>query len=173
MVKHNRLITTIVIIISLNSIYAQSQQEGKHYWIYTPSSEMKDYQITGMENDQLLLNNGSWDVKVSLDEVEMILDPPGPSTLGRFLGGAVGGYAGMCVGLCVSIIIFPQAIGVGGSDEELAAGRILIFSGIIGGAYYGRKLGRNILKGQPEVLADMSMWTLDEKKEWIQTNLIN
>jgi len=28
------------------------------------------------------------------------------------------------------------------------------------------------LKGQPEILADMTMWTLDEKKEWIQTNLI-
>jgi len=133
---------------------------------------MKDYAIVSLENDQLLMNNGSWDVKVSLDEIEMILMPPGPSALGRILGGAAGGYAGMCVGLCASIIIFPQAIGVGGSDGELVAGRILIFSGIIGGVYYGRKLGGNILKGQPEVLADMSMWTLDEKKEWIQTNLI-
>jgi len=163
----------IFIFLLVGSLPAQGVSNQESYWIYTYSSEMKDVAIVGLENDQLLMNNGSWDVKVSLDEVEMILDPPGPSTLGRFLGGAVGGYAGMCVGLCVSIIIFPQAIGVGGSDEELAAGRILIFSGIIGGAYYGRKLGRNILKGQPEVLADMSMWTLDEKKEWIQTNLIN
>jgi len=162
----------IFIFLLVGSLPAQGVSNQESYWIYTYSSEMKDVAIVGLENDQLLMNNGSWDVKVSLDEVEMILDPPGPSTLGRFLGGAVGGYAGMCVGLCVSIIIFPQAIGVGGSDEELAAGRILIFSGIIGGAYYGRKLGRNILKGQPEVLADMSMWTLDEKKEWIQTNLI-
>ena len=163
----------IITFLLVGLLPAQGELKQESYWIYTYSSEMKDYQINGIENDQLVLNNGKWDVKVSLDEVEMILMPPGPSTLGRFLGGAVGGYAGMCVGLCASIIIFPRAIGVGGSDGELTAGRILIISGLVGGAYYGRKLGGNLLKGQPEVLADMSMWTLDEKKEWIQTNLIN
>jgi hypothetical protein len=79
----------------------------------------------------------------------------------------------VCVWVYVRVYYFSSSIGVGGSDGELTAGRILIISGIVGGAYYGRKLGGNLLKGQPEVLADMAMWTLDEKKEWIQTNLIN
>ena len=49
---------------------------------------------------------------------------------------------------------------------------IFMAAGAAAGVYYGRKFGGNFLKGQPEVLANMSMWTLDEKREWILTNLI-
>jgi len=144
---------------------------AQSYWIYTYSSEMKDVAIVGLENDQLLINNGSWDVKVSLDEIEMILIPPGPSVLGRFLGGAIGGYCGMAGGCVLGILIFPRSIGA--SEEGINGLRAMFLVGLIAGNYYGKKIGGNYLKGQPEVLADMSMWTLEEKKEWIQTNLIN
>ena len=46
-------------------------------------------------------------------------------------------------------------------------------AGAAAGVYYGRKFGGNFLKGQPKVLANMAMWTLNEKKEWIQNSLIN
>ena len=49
---------------------------------------------------------------------------------------------------------------------------IFMAAGAATGVYYGRKFGGNFLKGQPEVLANMTMWTLDEKREWILTNLI-
>ena len=49
---------------------------------------------------------------------------------------------------------------------------IFMAAGAAAGLYYGRKFGENFLKGQPEVLANMAMWTLDEKREWILTNLI-
>jgi hypothetical protein len=59
----------------------------------------------------------------------------------------------------------------GGSDSEQGVSAVVIAS-LLAGAYYGKIFGGNFLKGQPEILADMTMWTLDEKKEWIQTNLI-
>ena len=127
---------------------------------------MKDYQIDGIEEDQLVLNNSSWDVKVSLDEVEMILKPPpGPSPFGQILGGAIGGYGGICVGFIVGSIAF------GGLKNEEGVGAVIIVS-LFGGAYYGSKVGGNFLKRDPEIIVDMTMWTVDEKKEFIQTNLI-
>ena len=57
------------------------------------------------------------------------------------------------------------------ADSEQGVSAVVIAS-LLAGAYYGKKFGGNFLKGQPEILADMTMWTLDEKKEWIQTNLI-
>jgi len=154
----------------LNSIYAQSQQEGKHYWIYTPSSEMKDYQITGMENDQLLLNNGSWDVKIPIAEIEHFSLPPRPSGRGQFLGRILGECGGMCVGFLAGVIVFPKSLGV--REEGINGLRAFIIAGALGGSYYGRKMGGNYLKGDSEVLVDMALWTVDEKKEWIQNNLI-
>ena len=50
---------------------------------------------------------------------------------------------------------------------------IFMAAGAATGVYYGRKFGENFLKGQPKVLANMAMWTLNEKKEWIQNSLIN
>lgn len=166
MVKYIRLISVIAIIISLSSIYAQSEPERDSYWIYTTSSEMKNYQIVGFENDQLTLNNGSWDVSVSLDEVEMILDSPGPSPLGQIAGGAIGGYGGICIGFIAGSIIFG-----GGSEGEEGVLAVGIAS-VLAGAYYGSKAGGNFLKGQPEIIVDMTMWTVEEKKEYIQTNFI-
>mgnify|MGYP006865004748 CR=1 FL=1 len=152
----------------MSSLYAQSEPEGKSYWIYTTSSEMKDYQVVGLENDQLMLNNGNWDVQVALDEIEMILMPPGPSVLGQILGGFFCGYGGAIGGCLTGVMMFPGSFN---NDEGTLPG-LFMLAGAAAGIYYGRKLGGGFLKGQPEVLADMSMWTLDEKKEWIQTNLI-
>lgn len=157
-------------IISLSSLYAQSEPEGKSYWFYTTSNEMKDFQINGIENDQLVLNNGSWDVKVSLNEVEIILKPPSPSGRGQFLGRNLGTCGGMCVGFLAGVIVFPKSLGV--REEGINGLRAFIIAGALGGSYYGRKMGANYLKGEPEILVDMTMWTLDEKKEYIQTNLL-
>jgi hypothetical protein len=164
----------IITFLLVGLLPAQGELKQESYWIYTYSSEMKDYQINDIENDQLVLNNGKWDVKVSLDEVEMILSPPKPGLLGQILGGGLGGYCGGVVGFIPGFCIWIIAggtTGPGGPD-----GSIILATGLVGagaGIYYGSKFGGNLLKGQPEVLADMAMWTLDEKKEWIQNNLIN
>jgi hypothetical protein len=158
----------IFIFLLVGSLPAQGVSNQESYWIYTYSSEMKDVAIVGLENDQLLINNGSWDVKVSLDEIEMILMPPGPSVLGQILGGFFCGYGGLIGGCLTGVMMFPGSFN---NDEGTLPG-LFMLAGAAAGIYYGRKLGGGFLKGQPEVLADMSMWTLDEKKEWIQTNLI-
>ena len=170
MVNNSRLIKVVVLIISLSSINAQSNAVNNSYWIYTASSEMKDIRIIGIEKDQLVLNNGSWDVKVPLADIESIALSPGPSSRGQFLGKNLGACGGMCVGFLAGVIVFPQSLGISG--RGINGLRAFIIAGALGGGYFGRKMGGNYLKADPEVLADMAMWTLDEKKEWIQTNLI-
>ncbi len=160
----------IFIFLLVGSLPAQGVSNQESYWIYTYSSEMKDVAIVGLENDQLLINNGSWDVKVSLDEIEMILMPPGPSVLGQILGGFFCGYGGALGGCLIGVMMVPGSFSNNNDGPPLFG--LFMLAGAAAGAYYGRKLGGGFLKGQPEVLADMSMWTLDEKKEWIQTNLI-
>jgi len=156
----------IITFLLVGSLPAQGEFKQETYWIYTYSDELKDYQINAIEGDNLVINNGDWDVNVPLDEVEMILKPPGPSPFGQIVGGAIGGYGGICVGFIAGVIIFG-----GGSDSEQGVSAVVIAS-LLAGAYYGKIFGGNFFKGQPEILADMTMWTLDEKKEWIQTNLI-
>ena len=169
MVNNSRLIKIIVLIISLSSINAQSNAVNNSYWIYTASSEMKDIRIIDIEKDQLVLNNGSWDVKVPLADIESIALSPGPSSRGQFLGKNVGACGGLLVGLIAGVIVFPRS---DVNDEEISGLKVFIIAGALGGSYYGQKVGANYLKGEPEMLVDMTMWTVDEKKEYIQTNLI-
>ena len=161
---------SFILAVSLLSLNLLVGQEKQIYWIYTYTSELKDYHITGIETDQLLLNNGNWDAKISLEEIQLISTPPGASTLGQIIGGTIGGYGGMCVGFLAGVIIFPQSLGV--REEGINGLRAIIISGIFGGVYYGKRIGGNLLKGKPEILADMTMWTVEEKREWIQYNLI-
>ena len=158
----------IITLLLAGSLPAQGEFKQETYWIYTYSNELKDYQINAIEGDNLVINNGDWDVNVPLDEVEMILKPPGPSPLGQILGGAIGGYGGICVGFIAGSIIFGNLLG-GGSVRGV---RAVIIASVIAGAYYGSKLGGGILKGEPEIIADLGFMTLAEKKEYIQTNLI-
>jgi len=169
MVNNSRLIKIIVLIISLSSINAQSNAVNNSYWIYTASSEMKDYQINAIEGDNLVINNGDWDVKISLTEIELIALPPGPSGLGQFLGKNVGACGGLLIGLMAGVIVFPRS---DVNDEEISGLKVFIIAGALGGGYFGRKMGGNYLKADPEILVDMTMWTVEEKKEYIQTNLI-
>jgi len=170
MVKNNRLINVIIFIVSLSSINAQSIGVNNSYWIYTYTSEMKDYQITAIEEDELVMNNGSWNMKVPIAEIERISLPPGPSGLGQFLGKNVGACGGMCVGFLAGVVVFPRSLGV--SNKGINGLRAFIIAGALGGGYFGRKMGGNYLKADPEILVDMTMWTVVEKKEYIQTNLI-
>ena len=156
----------IITLLLAGSLPAQGEFKQETYWIYTYSNELKDYQINAIEGDNLVINNGDWDVNVPLDEVEMILKPPGPSPLGQILGGAIGGYGGFCVGFIAGVIIFG-----GGSNSEQGVLAVGITS-LLAGAYYGSKVGGGILKGEPEIIADLGFMTLAEKKEYIQTNLI-
>ena len=156
----------IITLLLAGSLPAQGEFKQETYWIYTYSKELKDYQINAIEGDNLVINNGDWDVNVPLDEVEMILKPPGPSPLGQILGGAIGGYGGICVGFIAGVIIFG-----GGSNSEEGVSAVVIAS-LLAGAYYGSKVGGGILKGEPEIIADLGFMTLAEKKEYIQTNLI-
>ena len=169
MVNNSRLIKIIVLIISLSSINAQSNAVNNSYWIYTASSEMKDYQINAIEGDNLVINNGDWDVKISLTEIELIALPPGPSGLGQFLGKNVGACGGLLVGFIAGVIVFPRS---DVNDEEISGLKVFIIAGALGGGYFGRKMGGNYLKADPEILVDMIMWTVVEKKEYIKTNLI-
>ena len=169
MVNNSRLIKIIVLIISLSSINAQSNSENNSYWIYTESSEKKDIRIISIEKDQLVLNNGSWDVKVPLADIESIALSPGPSSRGQFLGKNVGACGGLLVGFIAGVIVFPRS---DVNDEEISGLKVFIIAGALGGGYFGRKMGGNYLKADPEILVDMTMWTVVEKKEYIQTNLI-
>ena len=170
MVNNSRLIKIIVLIISLSSINAQSNAVNNSYWIYTASSEMKDIRIIDIEKDQLVLNNGSWDVKVPLADIESIALSPGPSSRGQFLGKNVGACGGLLVGFIAGVIVFPKSLGV--REEGMNGLQAFIIAGALGGGYFGRKMGGNYLKADPEILVDMNMWTVVEKKEYIQTNLI-
>ena len=162
----------IITFLLVGLLPAQGELKLESYWIYTYSSEMKDYQINGIENDQLVLNNGSWDVKIPIAEIEIIALPPKPGLLGQILGGGCGAYGGGLLGMTIGCLIFPSAVvGVAGGGGEGVV-QALFFVGALAGAYYGSKLGGGILKGNPEILVDMTMWTVDEKKDWIQTNLI-
>ena len=169
MVNNSRLIKIIVLIISLSSINAQSNAVNNSYWIYTASSEMKDIRIIDIEKDQLVLNNGSWDVKVPLADIESIALSPGPSSRGQFLGKNVGACGGLLVGFIAGVIVFPRS---DVNDEEISGLKVFIIAGALGGGYFGRKMGGNYLKADPEILVDMIMWTVVEKKKYIQTNLI-
>ena len=160
----------IITFLLVGLLPAQGELKQESYWIYTYSSEIKDYQINAIEENELVINNGSWDVKLPITDIERIALSPGPSGLGQFLGKNLGACGGMCVGFLAGVIVFPQSLGV--REEGINGLRAFIIAGALGGSYYGRKKGGNYLKGQPEVLADMAMWTLDEKKEWIQNNLI-
>ena len=161
----------IITLLLAGSLPAQGEFKQETYWIYTYSNELKDYQINAIEGDNLVINNGDWDVNVPLDEVEMILKPPGPSPLGQILGGAIGGYGGLCVGFIAGSIIFGTLLG-GGSEEAEEGVLAVGITSLLAGAYYGSKVGGGILKGEPEIIADLGFMTLAEKKEYIQTNLI-
>jgi len=109
-------------------------------------------------------------VKVPLEELELILRPPKPGLLGQMLGGGLFGYCGCAVGMVLGLV----ARGIAGghdSTEGIIMGTGL--AGALAGAYYGSRFGGNLLKGQPEPMVDMNMWTVDEKKEWFQNNLIS
>ena len=161
----------IITFLLVGLLPAQGELKQESYWIYTYSSEIKDYQINAIEENELVINNGSWDVKLPITDIERIALSPGPSGLGQFLGKNLGACGGMCVGFLAGVIVFPQSLGV--REEGINGLRAFIIAGALGGSYYGRKMEGNYLKADPKVLADMSMWTVDEKKEWIQTNLIN
>ena len=163
MVNNSRLIKIIVLIISLSSINAQSNAVNNSYWIYTASSEMKDYQINAIEGDNLVINNGDWDVKIPIEEIELIALPPKPGLLGQILGGFICGYGGICVGFIAGSIIFGNLLGGGSEGGVLAVG----ITSLLAGAYYGSKVGGGILKGEPEIIADLGFLTLVEKKEYI------
>ena len=166
----NKSFILIAAVLSLNQLIGQTEQEQQIYWIYTYYNEFKDYQINGIEGDELIINNGNWDVKIPLDELELILRPPKPGLLGKVLGGGLGGYCCGAVGIFLGLVAWVIA---GGQDstEGIIMGTGL--AGALAGAYYGSRFGGNLLKGQPELMVDMNMWTVDEKKEWFQNSLIS
>lgn len=171
----NKIVILGFTCLSFSLLPAQTELGQETYWIYTSSNEMKDYQINSIEGDNLVINNGDWDVKISITEIELIALPPKPGFLGQVLGGGIGGYCGGIVGMIPGFIIWivrgGSTGGSGGPD-----GSIIFVTGLVGagaGVFYGSKFGGNLLKGPPETLADMAMWNLDEKKEWIQNSLIN
>ena len=161
----------IITLLLAGSLPAQGEFKQETYWIYTYSNELKDYQINAIEGDNLVINNGDWDVKIPIEEIELIALPPKPGLLGQILGGFICGYGGLCVGFIAGSIIFGTLLGGGGSEETRGVLAVSIAS-VIAGAYYGSKLGGGILKGEPEIIADLGFMTLAEKKEYIQTNLI-
>ena len=125
-----RALVFIFAILSFSQVAAQVEEKGTTYWIYTYSSELQDYQINGVENGELVINNGNWDVKIPLDELELIALPPKPGTLGQLVGGGLGGYCGGVVGLVLGFITW----GVTGAHEN---GGFIVVGGALGGAIAG------------------------------------
>jgi len=76
----------------------------------------------------------------------------------------------MIVGFVAGVIVFPRSLGV--REEGLNGLRAFIIAGLVAGGYYGKKYGGNYFRGEPELLANMAKWSSDEKKTFIQTNLI-
>ena len=161
----------IITFLLVALLPAQGKLKQESYWIYTYSNEMKDYRITAIEGDELVINNGNWDVKVPLAEIELIANPPKPGLPGQVLGGGLGGYCGLFVGM-ISGFIASTVIAENGVGKSTVVG-VFAVAGLAAGVHYGSKFGGKLLKGQPETLADMTMWTIEEKKGWIQNNLIN
>ena len=157
----------IITLLLAGSLPAQGEFKQGTYWLYTYSNELKDYQINAIEGDNLVINNGGWDVKIPLAEIELIALPPKPGLLGQAIGGGLGGWLGVLGGCIVSVLIFPAAFNDGGPQLGL-----FMLAGGATGAYYGSKVGGGILKGKPEIIADLGYMTLAEKREYIQTNLI-
>jgi hypothetical protein len=157
----------IITLLLAGSLPAQGEFKQETYWIYTYSNELKDYQINAIEGDNLVINNGDWDVKIPLEEIELIALPPKPGLLGQILGGFICGYGGGIGGCMIGVFIFPASFNDGGSQLGL-----FMLAGAAAGVYYGSKLGGGFLKGEPEIIADLGFMTLAEKKEYIQTNLI-
>ncbi len=157
----------IITLLLVGSLPAQGEFNQESYWIYTYSSELENYQINAIEGDNLVINNGDWDVKIPIEEIELIALPPKPGLLGQVAGGVIGGYGGGIGGCLIGVMIFPAAFNDGGPQLGL-----FMLAGAAAGVYYGKKVGGNFLKGEPEILVDMTMWTLEEKKKYLQTNLI-
>ena len=157
----------IITFLLVGSLPAQGEFKQETYWIYTYSDELKDYQINAIEGDNLVINNGDWDVKIQIAEIELIALPPKLGILGQVVGGGIGGYCGGIGGCLIGVMIFPAAFNDGGSQFVF-----FMLAGAAAGVYYGSKFGGNLLKGKPEIIADLGFMTLAEKKEYIQTNLI-
>lgn len=171
----NSIKSTILLLGCLSSLplWAQGEFEQESYWIYTQSYELENYYINEIDGDNLVVDNGDRDVKVPITKIELIAMSPKPGVLGQIIGGGIGGYCGGVVGAipgsCIWIMI-GGTTGPGGPGGSIVLGTALV--GVGAGIYYGSKFGGNLLKGRPEIIADMTMWTLDEKKEWIHGNLI-
>ena len=161
----------IITFLLVALLPAQGKLKQESYWIYTYSNEMKDYRITAIDGDELVINNGNWDMKVPLVEIELIANPPKPGLLGQVLGGGLGGYCGLFVGM-ISGFIASTVIAENGVGNSTVVG-VFAVAGLAAGVHYGSKFGGKLLKGQPEIMVDMTMWTIEEKKGWIQNNLIN
>ncbi|SVD11381.1 uncharacterized protein METZ01_LOCUS364235, partial [marine metagenome] len=95
----------------------------------------------------MIINNGNWDVKIPLDELELILRQPKPGLLGQVLGGGLFGYCGCAVGMVLGLVAWSIA---GGHDSTEGIIMGTGIAGAIAGAYYGSRFGGNLLKGQPE-----------------------
>jgi hypothetical protein len=73
-------------------------------------------------------------------------------------------------GLIAGVIVFPKSLGV--RNEGINGLRAFIIAGAFAGAYYGKKMAGKRFKDKPETLVNMSAMTLEEKKAFIQLNLI-
>jgi len=158
----------IFVFLSLGQVLAQNDEE-KSYWIFTEEGEIKDYHINAIDGDKLVINNG-WDMKISIAEIERIALPPPPSASGQFWGKQLGSCVGLMGGLIAGVIVFPKSLGV--RNEGINGLRAFIIAGAFAGAYYGKKLAGKRFKDKPETLVNMSAMTLEEKKAFIQSNLI-
>jgi hypothetical protein len=165
MVKILNRVIFIVLYLSLSQLWAQNK-----YSIYTDFNELENCQINTLDGDDLIISSGELDMKISISKINIISKSPPPSTKGQYLGKNIGGCGGMIVGFISGVIVFPKSLGV--REEGLNGLRAFIIAGLVAGGYYGKKYGGNYFRGEPELLANMAKWSSDEKKTFIQTNLI-
>ena len=160
-------------IILIAPILAQEISNHTTYSIYTTANSFANYNIKSIESDVIRANDGSRDIIISINEIERIVLPGESSMFGKIIGGGVGGYCGAVVGFIPGFMIW---VSMGGSTGPGGPSGTIIFVtaalGATAGLIGGSKVGGNLLGSKPQVIADFRTWTLEEKKDFIRTNLI-
>ena len=143
------------------------------YTINTTREILENYKIISIKGDVIVGNDGFSNIIISIDEINSLELPVRPSFKSRVITGAFGGYCGWTIGVIAGALI---VLTTGGNPLESKNEAPIIVAGLIGAYHFGR-IG--IIKGikfggisETEIVADFSDWTLDEKKDFIRTNII-
>jgi hypothetical protein len=161
------------VILLVAPIFSQEISNDNTYSIYTTADTLANYSINSIEGDVIIANKGFRNIKISINENERIELPERPTLRSKKLGGIFGAYAGFVAGYSVGTLI---VFSTGGNVYDSLTEAPIITTGLIGAYLFARKSSIKGMKFggilEAEIVADFSDWTLDEKKDFIRTNII-